>query len=450
MIIRRLAYSQLEAWKSSDHRKPLIIRGARQVGKTTLVKEFATTYAHQIFLNLEKPGDRKVFDDFEDVNVLMEALSLRHSIPKSGLSDTLLFIDEIQESPKAIRLLRYFFEEVPQLHVVAAGSLLEFALGEVRSFPVGRVTYLYLSPFNFQEFLHAMHPSAIEQLASIPVAQYAHEVLLQLFHEYALIGGMPEVIRRYTENQSVSELVSVYEGIWATYQDDVVKYGGSKTQQQLLGWLMRTAHLYLDQRVKFQGFGNSNYKSREIGEALRKLDQARVIRLYYPTTTTEIPLKPDLKKSPRMQFLDTGLINHQLGIQADMLAIQDLSQAFKGALIPHLIIQELSSLDTFTAQLPNFWVREKLQSSAEVDLILQHQGRIIPVEFKSGKTGKLKSLMLLVDQLDHPYAVRMYAGKFTVEQHTTPSGKPFYLMNLPYYLGTQLRSYLDYFTENYL
>lgn len=420
------------------------------MGKTTLVKVFASTYQYQISLNLEKPDDRKFFEDFNDVQVLVDSLSLKYNIPKAGLSNTLLFIDEIQESPKAIQMLRFFYEEIPQLHVIAAGSLLEFALSDVSSFPVGRVTYLYLSPFNFQEFLYAMdHQAAVEQLAKVPVAEHAHEILIQLFHQYAIVGGMPEIVSRYKENQSFSDLVSIYESIWSTYQDDVVKYGGSKAQQQLLHFLMHTAPLYVDQRVKFQGFGNSNYKSREVGEAFRKLDQAKIIRLCYPTTSTEVPLKPDLKKSPRMQFLDTGLINHQLNIQADMLAMKDLSQSFRGAIVPHLIIQELSSLNITTSQLPYFWVREKLQSSAEVDMVLQYQGRVIPVEIKSGKKGTLKSLMLLVDMLDHPYTIRMYAGKFLIEQHKTHSGKSFYIMNLPYYLGTQLWAYLDYFLKNY-
>jgi predicted AAA+ superfamily ATPase len=154
---------------------------------------------------------------------------------------------------------------------------------------------------------------------------------------------------------------------------------------------------------------------------------------------------PDLKKAPRMQFLDTGLINNELNIQADMLAMEDLSSAYKGSIIPHLIVQEVISLNTMKAIKPNFWVREKKQSSAEVDLVMQHKSHIIPIEIKSGKEGKLKSLHQFMDAVDHPYAVRIYAGEFTIEAHKTQRGKDYLLMNLPYFLGTQIRLYIDWF-----
>ena len=155
MAFKRSIENYLNRWKLSTARKPLIIRGARQVGKTTLIRDFAETYAHVIVLNLEKPSDRHYFDDFDDVQTIFEALFLAHSIPSSAVTNTLLFIDEIQESPKAIQLLRYFYEEIPALHVISAGSLLEFAMQKVHSFPVGRVEFLYLHPLNFQEYLEA-------------------------------------------------------------------------------------------------------------------------------------------------------------------------------------------------------------------------------------------------------------------------------------------------------
>jgi predicted AAA+ superfamily ATPase len=169
-----------------------------------------------------------------------------------------------------------------------------------------------------------------------------------------------------------------------------------------------------------------------------------VIQLIYPTTATSLPLLPDLSKSPRLQFLDTGLVNYELNIQADMLAMQDLSTAYKGAIIPHLIQQELLSLNTSKHNKSLFWVREKNQSSAEVDIVIAFQKFAIPVEVKSGKIGKLKSLHQFIDATDHPYAVRFYAGKFSIEAQQTPKGKPYFLMNLPYYLGTKLNAYLQH------
>lgn len=212
---------------------------------------------------------------------------------------------------------------------------------------------------------------------------------------------------------------------------------------------MAIAHLEVDTRIKFQHFGNSNYKSREVGEVFRNLDDARIIQLIYPTTDTEAPIKPDLKKSPRLQFLDTGLINNELNIQAEMLAMEDLNNAYRGAIVPHMLMQELLSTNTTKLNKPNFWVREKKQSTAEVDLVIQHKNLVIPIEIKSGKEGKLKSLHQFIAATNHLYAVRLYAGEFSIEEHETPEGKAYFLMNLPYYLGTRLKDYLDYFISNY-
>jgi predicted AAA+ superfamily ATPase len=162
-----------------------------------------------------------------------------------------------------------------------------------------------------------------------------------------------------------------------------------------------------------------------------------------------ITKRSNIRKSPRLQFLDTGIINYSLGIQADMLAIRDLSKLYKGSLIPHLITQELISLNTLNDKKPNFWVREKKQASAEVDLLYTYQDKLIPIEIKSGKIGTLKSLHQFIERTDHPYAVRMYAGKFKVEKAKTPGGVPYLLMNIPYYLGTRLPVNIEHFVENY-
>lgn len=451
MNFKRHIYAQLSQWKANTSRKPLLLRGARQVGKTTLVKEFAKSYPFSIHLNLERKDDARYFHDFSDVNTIIKALFAVHSIPILELKNTLLFIDEIQESPEAIALLRYFYEELPELHVIAAGSLLEHVMRKVKSFPVGRVQYLYVHPLNFEEFLHAKNENgALEQLHNLPVQEYAHQLLLKQFHDYAIVGGMPEVVKTYLATNSLFDLSIIYEGIWASYKDDVEKYAQNATSTRVIKHIMNTAHLFVDQRIKFQNFGNSNYRSREVSEAMISLNEARIIQLIYPTTALSPPIIPDIKKSPRLQFLDTGLINHELGIQADMLALEDLNTTFKGAIIPHLIAQEIMSLNTNTYKQTNFWVREKAQSSAEVDMVLPLGDKLIPIEIKSGSAGKLKSLHQFIENVDHPYAIRLYAGAFSVEQHKTPtSGKSYYLMNLPYYLGTKIHDYMAYFVKNY-
>ena len=450
MSFKRHILRELDYWRSSVFRKPLVLRGARQVGKTTLVGQFASKYKYSIFLNLEKEADKFYFEEYDDVKTIVEMLFIAKNIAYKSLGETLLFIDEIQESPKAIGLLRYFYEELPDLHVISAGSLLEFALKKVKSFPVGRVEFLYLHPLNFAEYLEAIgHEVAIEQLHKIPINPFAHQTLMKLFNNYAISGGMPEAIKVYLQNRSMADLPRIYESIWGTYKNDVEKYTTNDTERKVIRHIINTAPLYVDQRVKFQNFGNSNYKSREVGEAMRNLDDAKIIQLIYPTTDVEIPAKPDLRKSPRLQFLDTGILNHSLGIQGQMLGVDDLSNAFKGAIIPHIITQELISLNTFSDNKPNFWVRDKKQASSEVDLVFSYKDKLIPIEIKSGPTGNLKSLHQFVENTNHPYGVRIYAGEFRIEKVQTPQGTPYILMNLPYYLGTKIPEYIQYFVDNY-
>ncbi len=452
MYFKRHIISNLEIWKNNPSRKPLLLRGARQVGKTTLINEFAkNNYRHFISLNLERPAHLDYFKKYKDAKTLVDALLLANNLPSNLKPDTLLFIDEIQESPEAISLLRYFYEDVPELPVIAAGSLLEHVMNRVKNFPVGRVEYLYMHPLNFMEYLEAKGQTlALEQLQKIPVQPFAHETLMGQFHEYAIIGGMPEVVSTYLKKGNIADLPPVYESIWATYKDDVEKYATNQADARVLKHIVSTGHLYLDQRIKFENFGQSNYRSREVGEAMRSLDGAKIIQLIYPTTDVQPPLKPDLKKSPRLQFLDTGLVNHELKIQAEMLALGDLNMAYKGAIIPALITQELLSLQTTSYQKPQFWTREKAQSSAEVDLVVAYSDKAIPIEIKSGKEGTLKSLHQFIEQAGHPYAVRMYAGEFRIDQHlSTQQKQPYLLMNLPYYLGTKIPEYLEYFVKNY-
>lgn len=450
MVLKRERFKDLEAWKEKRNRKPLILRGARQVGKTTLVRQFGDTYQNFIYLNLEKSEHANYFLKTDDISQIINTLFLANGIKLEQKKDTLLLIDEIQEVPKAIQLLRYFYEESPELHVIAAGSLLEFALDKVESFPVGRVEFLYLNPFNFREYLLAIsNKSIIGELDTVPVKKYAHDVLMKEFHQYAIIGGMPEVIKSYIDSNDLTVLPEIYESIWASYKSDVAKYSKGTASSKVLNHIINTAPFYLDKRIKFQNFGNSHYKSREVGEAFRDLTSAKVIQLIYPTTSTDFPAIPDLKKSPRLQILDTGLVNHTLKIASDLILSEDLSESYKGSLLPHIITQEVISLQTFKSEFHNFWVREKSQSTSKIDLILNHKNILIPIEFKSGKTGSLRSLHEFIDRSIHPYGVRMYGGEFSIIKSKTPKGKEYYLMNLPYYLGTKIHEYIELLITNH-
>ncbi|MCO6490143.1 MAG: ATP-binding protein [Phaeodactylibacter sp.] len=447
MNFKRKAYRRLLQWKDKPGRKPLIIRGGRQVGKSTLVGQFAGEFRHYIVLNMEKHAHRRFFENLQDVRQIAEAIFLSTNTPKDG-GTVLLFIDEIQESPRAIQMLRYFYEERPDLYVIAAGSLLEFALREIDSFPVGRVEQMVLHPFDFEEFLMAMgHTAALQALRQIPVEPYAHDTLIDLFHTYATIGGMPEVVKQYIQDgHSMINLAFTYESIWQGYKDDVAKYARNPTERKVIQHIMYTAPHEKD-RIVFAGFGRSNYRSREVGEALRALDQARIIQLIYPSNSTNPPIIADFKKRPRLQFLDTGLLNHALQLQAEMIGIEDLNTAYKGRLVQHLITQELMAQHEMPSYKPHFWVRESAGSQAEVDLLHLHGKYVVPIEVKSGESGTLRSLHQFMERCGHPYAIRLLANRFSVSEVQTAKGMPFLLMNLPYYLGARIPEYAAYFTE---
>lgn len=448
MQLERHIYKSLLEWKSEIPRKPLVLRGARQVGKTTLVKQFAKLFKNKILLNLEKSADIDFFNRYSDAKTLVDALFLKNNIKFDEMNNTILFIDEIQESPEAISMLRYFYEDIPELNVIAAGSLLEHALKKVKSFPVGRISYLFMHPLNFEEFLEATgHQMLLEEMQTIPISKTAHPLLLEAFKKYVVIGGMPEIVSKYIDKGSVASLPPIYESIWETYKNDIQKYATGETNANVMKHIVDVAHLFFDERVKFQNFGNSNYRSREVGEAFRSLDAAKIIQLIYPTTSLNTPIIPDLKKSPRLQFLDVGILNHELKIQEELLALDDLNSIYKGAIIPQVIFQELLSLNKTTYKKPAFWVREKTQASAEVDIVMNFNNLVVPIEIKSGSTGSLKSLHQFIDNANHSYAVRIYAGEFRIEESVTPSGKPYLLMNIPYYLGGKIKEYLSYFVK---
>ena len=272
---------------------------------------------------------------------------------------------------------------------------------------------------------------------------------MNLFHEYAIIGGMPEIVSQYAENKNIAQLSKYYNGLWQSYMDDVEKYAKNATEKNVIRHIIQTAPGELD-RIKFEGFGNSNYRSREVGEALRSLSLGKIIQLVYPTTNLTPPLTPNLRKRPRLQFLDTGLLTNILLLQGDMITVEDLNDFYRGKIIHHLICQELISIHDEQKYIPHFWVREEKEGNSEVDIVIRSGKYLIPIEVKSGKQGKLRSLHQFIDKTNHPYAVRLYAGDFNIEKQKTPSGKNYWLMNLPYYLGTKIPAYIDYLIKSTL
>ena len=191
-MFKRQLLLELENWRQNKHRKPLVIRGARQVGKTTLVNQFATKYEQYIYVNLELAEDKEPFENFTTIEHLINTLFFLKNKTITKKSTTLVFIDEIQEVPTALNTLRYFYELAPEISIIAAGSMLETLFDKNISFPIGRVEYKVIRPVSFPEFLSAMgETTALEEITKVPIAAYAHTKLLSLFHTYALIGGMP-------------------------------------------------------------------------------------------------------------------------------------------------------------------------------------------------------------------------------------------------------------------
>lgn len=447
-MFKRLLLKELHHWLHKPKRKPLILRGARQVGKTTLVSLFAEQFDQFIALNLERQEDKALFEQNYTIQELVEAIFFLHGKDRQQ-PNTLLFIDEIQNSSAAVAMLRYFHENYPALPVIAAGSLLESLLDRHISFPVGRVEYLRVHPLTFEEFLIAVdEEQAAVMLNQIPLPIFAHDKLLKLFHRYALIGGMPEIVQQYAATRDLAQLRPIYDNLITAYLDDVEKYSPRDSQTPVIRHVIQTAFREAGNRITLAGFGQSNYGSKDVGEALQVLEKALLLQRCYPVTDTRLPLVPNLKKSPKLQLLDSGLVNYFSGLQTDIFGSKDLNSLYGGRIIEHLVGQELlASQSSLLFQL-HFWVREKNQSNAEVDFVLAHGNKVIPIEVKSGATGRLRSLHQFMDQAEHRFAVRLYAGKLEVEDAVTVEGKAFKLLNLPYYLGGKVDGYLEWLSRS--
>ncbi len=446
-MIQRVLNTKLHEWRLSKNRKPLLLRGARQVGKTTLVNIFANEFEQYIYINLERNKDKKLFEGLDEIPEIIQNISLQKNLDSYKTKETLLFIDEIQELPHLINKLRYFYEDAPELYVIAAGSLLEMTLSKTIKFPVGRINFLVVKPFSFHEFLIALNEEkAIEQYHIIPFNSFASQKLQDLFRVYTLVGGMPEAVMQYAETKDILQLAETYENLLVSYIDDIEKYAKNHTQSQVLRHLINNHLNYANERISFGNFAQSNYGSREVSEAMHLLEKNLLIYLIYPTTNRQLPILPNRKRKPRLQALDTGLVNYFSKIQHLIIGSQDLSAVYNGKIIEHIIGQELLTISSLPLHKLNFWVRQKSGTAAEIDFVIPYEGKLIPIEVKAGKTGKLKSLHIFMNKTRHNMAVRLYAGKLTIDVIET-NNKKYFLLNLPYFLTAHIISYLDWFKE---
>lgn len=445
-MFRRNIISKLEAWKQDKKHKPLILRGARQVGKTTVVNEFGSQFDNHLYFNLERNENAKLFEmeiPLDDlVNMLYASVG---KVKKEGT--TLVFIDEIQNSPKTIALLRYFYEQRPDLYVIAAGSLLENLVDVKVSFPVGRVQYLALRPCSFSEFLGAIGKNnllaVLSQKAEYTVA--FHEQLMHLFNQYTIVGGMPEAVQQYAETQDVIGIEDVYETLVQAYKDDSEKYVRGNKLTDVVRFILSYGWAFSGETITLGNFANSGYKSREVGEAFRLLEKAMLLELIYPVSSTQLPIIPETKRMPKLIWFDTGLVNYQAGIRKEIIGSTDMVDSWRGHIAEQITAQELLTLDDRVGQHRSFWA--KPNNGAEVDFIFAHNSKLYPIEVKSGTNAHLRSLQVFMDSSGVNIAIRIWSKPYSVDKVKTIHGKEFTLINLPFYLIGNLRSVLDAVVE---
>lgn len=418
--MKRMIKYDLHRWANQNKRKPLLMRGARQVGKTHVVRELGKSFKQFVEINFEKrPDFIPVFEKNLDPARIVKTLSAmieKRIIP----GDTLLFFDEIQMCPNAITALRYFYEEMPDLHVIAAGSLLDFAIEQV-GIPVGRVQYCYMYPLSFMEYLASLNQKLLFEMVmthdcknSLDAALHAR--LLDLLGQYMLLGGMPAVIAESLSDNNLSTALPLQQTIVETYRDDFPKYA-KKLQIKYVDALFHQIPHYIAQSFKFSCI-QGDYQKRELDPALNLLIKAGVIHKICHTAGNGVPLgaEKNLEKF-KLIFLDIGLNQAMLGQQASSWLVHPLETFVnKGTFTEAYVGQEILSYSTshLKAEL-YYWHREKTGSHAEIDYLIEREGNVIPIEVKSGKGSTLKSLHAFLDSKScadfgvrfsiHPYSL---------------------------------------------
>jgi hypothetical protein len=423
------------------------LRGARQVGKTTAIRMFSESFDTFIELNLELEGDRELFENETDVERLYNYILLRKGIAKPG-KRVLLFIDEIQNSDKALNSLRYFYEQKPTLYVVAAGSLLEMYLTKSRiGLAVGRIENLWMHPMDFDEFLEAAEQTALlKAMKEIPCPDYVTKVARDWFMQYALIGGMPEVVKVYLESKDITKVRNIMKNLLITYADDMIKYAKTNEQAEIIRFVWEHIPLETGKQVSFNLFGGSSYKTQTIKSAMLLLEQSSLLKLIYPYTTYDLPALPLKTKKPKLLILDTGLLNYMAGVQDEYFGVNNLNSIYKGIAMEHLVGQLLTANNNDGFFPLSFWVKDKRSSSAEIDFVIAWKRQLIPIEVKAGSSGSLKSLMVYMNESGCELAIRIYDGDFSLQEITLETGKKFRLLNLPLPLTGRILEYIEHYT----
>ena len=420
------------------------MRGARQVGKTTLVELFAKEFDVYIYLNLEVKEDAALFAadySFED---LLAGIFFRANVSQDVTKRTLIFIDEIQNEPKAVQTLRYFYEKRPDIYVIAAGSLLESLMDRHISFPVGRIEYMALHPCTFVEFLRATGKESIaDNIEQLTLPGSLHQSVLTLFKKYLIVGGLPEAVANYAKYNDFVQLNDVFNSLLSGYRDDVEKYAVKPKEQDAIRYILNYGWAAAGHRIQFAKFTSSSFKAVDVGNAFRTLEKTLLLELVYPQMSASFPILPDLKKSPKLFWLDTGLVNYVAGMQEELLFGKDTDELWNGDIAEHFVAQELLGASFTFGRKLMFWVRDAKNSQAEVDFLIRYNSHLLPIEVKTGDNAKLRSLHLFMDESKEEVALRLWNGPMTFDTVTTQSGKTFTLYNIPLYYAGCLQLFLD-------
>jgi hypothetical protein len=425
--MKRLIDYHLRKWKDSPLRQPLLLRGARQVGKTYAVRELGKTFNSFVEVNFESNKRAKtIFDQNLDPKRILREISFiadKEIIP----GQTLLFFDEIQAVPEGILALRYFYEIMPELHVIAAGSLLDFAIQQV-GVPVGRVQFLYMYPLSFIEFLSAMeYPIMIKEILNHPVEHESpgviHDKILGLLGNYLAIGGMPQAVACWKNMQNLHACSHIPQTLVAAYQYDFVKYGKSH-QIKYLDLLFSHIPQQLGKKFKYSQVGD--FRKRELEPCVDLMVTAGLIHQVMHSDANGIPLGAQADSNTfKLIFIDVGLSQFMLDLKTGDWLLNPLEEFVnKGMLAESFVGQELVAYEhpMKKAKL-YYWKRDARGSEAEVDYLIQLDRNIIPIEVKSGKGKTLRSMQLFLENHQHsPYGIRFSINNYSVYEkiHSYP------------------------------
>lgn len=435
---RTIDYFLLE-WKERPGRKPLLLRGARQVGKTHAIRELGKTFANFVEINLElNEGARNIIEkDLDPHRIVRQLSELLQTKITPGT--TLLFFDEIQQVPKAITALRYFYEIMPELHVAAAGSLLDFAIEQV-GMPVGRVSSLCMYPLSFFEFLVALGHQEWARLitqhtATDPISDPVHEKLLNILGAYLAIGGMPEAVNEWVKTTTSWSSKKVHADLLYAYQQDFGKYA-TKYQVKYLTILFQKAVDQLSNKFVYSHVGE--YQKRELEPALELLEKAGLLYRVVRSSGQGIPLgaQADLDDF-KLIFLDVGLCQALLKFDLTPWLVDPIPTFInKGELVEAFVGQEiLAYSDPITKEGLFYWLRESRSSQAEVDFLVQIQNSVVPIEVKAGASKRLKSMHIFLDS--HPnsaYGLRFSVDNYSIFQKV--HSYPLYAVSQPFFAAS--------------